>query len=62
MNPLQDELTALLNRYSAENGSDTPNFILANYLLGCLTSFNEATNRRERWFGRDATNPLQVDY
>jgi hypothetical protein len=30
---LRDELSAALNRYSAENGSDTPDFILAEYLL-----------------------------
>lgn len=47
------ELTSLLNRYSKENGSDTPDFILANYLIGCLKTFNYAQNEREKWYGRE---------
>lgn len=46
------ELTSLLNRYSKENGSDTPDFILANYLIGCLRTFNYTQNAREKWYGR----------
>jgi hypothetical protein len=45
-------LRALLNRYSAENGSDTPDFVLAEYLLGCLLAFDAAVRRREAWYGR----------
>jgi hypothetical protein len=50
---LSAELTPLLNKHSAENDSDTPDFILANFLLGCLAAFNEATKRREQWYGRN---------
>jgi len=46
------ELTSLLNRHGAENGSGTPDHILANYLLGCLGVFDEATAQREAWYGR----------
>lgn len=49
MNPLADELAALLNKYSVENDSDTPNFILASFMLGCLRSFTEAVQRRDSW-------------
>lgn len=49
---LEEDIGAVLNRYSAENGSNTPDFILASYLLDCLTAFNRATNRREFWRGR----------
>lgn len=48
------ELTALLNRYSMENASDTPDFILAEYLAGCLTNWNAYTSKREAWYGRTA--------
>lgn len=53
MNPLETELSRLLNKYSAENASDTPDFILAVYMLDCLRAFNAATERREKWYGRD---------
>lgn len=42
------ELTSLLNRYSKENESDTPDFILANYLIGCIKTFNYSQNAREK--------------
>jgi hypothetical protein len=46
------ELRDLLNRRSMENGSDTPDFILAQYLTDCLRAWNRATKRREDWYGR----------
>ena len=46
------ELGELLNRRSMENGSDTPDFILAQYLTDCLRSWNRATKRREDWYKR----------
>lgn len=49
----QDELRSLLNRYSQENGSDTPDFILAKYLDRCLTTWNHTISEREAWYGRD---------
>lgn len=50
----REELQVLLNKNSRENNSNTPDFILANYLLGCLTSFEVAVQQRETWYGRDA--------
>ena len=47
---LQQELVAVLNRHSAENGSNTPDFILAQFLLGCLAAFDGATLRRGDWY------------
>ena len=43
------ELTSLLNRYSKENESNTPDFILANHLISCLKSFNEMVNYRDKF-------------
>lgn len=48
------DLTHLINRYSRENESNTPDFILAQYLEGCLAAFTTATQQRETWYGRDA--------
>lgn len=46
------ELTALINRHSLESGSDTPDFILARFMLGCLSAWNEGIAEREQWYGR----------
>jgi hypothetical protein len=46
------ELRDLLNKHSKENGSNTPDFILAKYLVGCLDTFNAALQEREKWYGR----------
>lgn len=53
MSHLEEDIAAILNRYSAENASNTPDFILATYLLDCLAAFNRAVNKREKWYGRD---------
>ena len=47
-----DELTNLINKYSMENGSNTPDFILASYLQQCLATFNDIMKNREDWYGR----------
>jgi predicted RNA-binding Zn-ribbon protein involved in translation (DUF1610 family) len=49
---LRREIQDALNRYSAENGCNTPDFILAEFLTGCLAVFDSAVNQRERWYGR----------
>jgi hypothetical protein len=48
------ELESLINRHSVEGLSDTPDFILAQYLWDCLAAWNRATNERTEWYGRDA--------
>jgi hypothetical protein len=45
-------LETLLNKESRENGSNTPDFLLAEYLMECLTAFDKAVNAREGWYGR----------
>jgi hypothetical protein len=46
------ELTSLLNKYSKENESNTPDWILADYLQNCLKSFNHAVADRAHSKGR----------
>jgi hypothetical protein len=48
----KNRLENLLNEYSMENGSDTPDFILAEYLIKCLENFDHIVSWRERWYGR----------
>lgn len=51
---LERELSGVLNRFSQENASNTPDFILAQFLLGCLAAWNQGVQQRETWYGRDA--------
>jgi hypothetical protein len=44
------KLSALINEYSLENASDTPDYILARYLSGCLLVFSEAVSARDKWY------------
>lgn len=52
MGTFDQELESLLNRHSIENDSNTPDFILAQYLLACLDAYNTALINRARWYGR----------
>ena len=53
MEDLEHAIAAALNSVSAENPSNTPDFILAQYLLGCLEAWNAGVTAREKWYGRD---------
>lgn len=46
------EIEHLVNRHSRENGSDTPDFILAEYITDCLDAYDKALQRREAWYDR----------
>ena len=52
MKTLLEDIRDAINRHSAENGSDTPDFILAQYLEQCLAAFDVAVLQREAWHGR----------
>ncbi|HQW88941.1 MAG TPA: hypothetical protein PK478_03770 [Nitrospira sp.] len=51
LTPVAEEIRVVLNRYSAEAPSGTPDYILANYLIDCLKAFNEAVSLRSVWRG-----------
>lgn len=46
----QTELDALLNSHNQENGSDTPDFILGEFLSRVLVSFDLAVKKRHAWW------------
>jgi hypothetical protein len=52
MKQFRKELENLINRHSRENGSDTPDFILARYLTNALEIFDTAVKEREQWYSR----------
>jgi uncharacterized protein YdeI (YjbR/CyaY-like superfamily) len=47
----EKELRELLNKHSVENQSNTPDFVLCGYIEDCLTAFNNATKRRDNYYG-----------
>lgn len=49
----EKELEDAINRTCMENGSNTPDFILAKYLVNCLKAFNKASKDREKWYGKE---------
>ena len=48
----RDTLEIYINRHNMEAGSDTPDFILADYLVRCLEAFDIAVKHRENWYER----------
>lgn len=44
---LEKELQNIINKHSKENKSNTPDFILAEYLNDCLKIFEKIINLRE---------------
>ena len=53
MTEFEKAIQETINRYSKENESNTPDFILAQYLSDCLSIFGTAIQQRETWYGRD---------
>lgn len=53
----RQELEHLINKHSMENESNTPDWILATFLMSCLNTFNCAVNERTKWYGDPHHNP-----
>jgi len=47
---LIQEFASAINKVSAENGSNTPDFMLANYLVMCLDTFDHIVKMRDDWY------------
>ena len=52
-NDLESAIGSALNRFSAECPSDTPDWILAQFLLACLSAWNVGVQQRETWHTND---------
>jgi hypothetical protein len=46
----EEKLREIINQFSIEAESNTPDFILAQYMEGCLNAFNAAVKRRDGWY------------
>lgn len=53
MSTFRKDIETVVNSHSKESGSNTPDWILANYLVSCLEVFDEAVRCRERWHDRE---------
>jgi hypothetical protein len=49
-NEFRTELKSLLNYHSRENGSDTPDWVLADYLLASLAAYDAAVKARDSFW------------
>jgi hypothetical protein len=49
----RQELRILINKYSMENGSNTPDFILMEYLIKCLEAWEFGIQLRDKWYKKD---------
>lgn len=50
MSHFRKELETLINKHSKENTSQTPDFILADYLENCLMAFDNAVSEHNAWY------------
>jgi len=50
METFASELERLINKYSKEAASNTPDFMLAEYLELCLVTWNHVCSKRDRWY------------
>lgn len=57
MSEFEKQLEHIINCHSIENESNTPDFILAEYLRGCLDVFARTVAARESWYGRNNSAP-----
>ncbi len=55
------KLSALLNEHSKENSSNTPDFILAEFLNKVLMSFDHAVNHRSAYESQRETSKEFLD-
>ena len=47
---LRQRIEHAINSTSSENGCNTPDFILAEYLEKCLQAFDSAVKARDGWY------------
>lgn len=52
------DFAQVINKHSLENHSNTPDFILAEYIMYSLELFQSTSVSREKWYGKS----LKVDY
>lgn len=59
---LRKEIEVAINRNCAEGPSNTPDFILAEFLTDCLAAFDKTQKRRAEWYGHMDSIGGPVEY
>ena len=59
-NKFRKEIEAVINRCSMENGSNTPDFILAEFLENCLKAFDISMKKRSKWYVDSVVSELEL--
>lgn len=57
-----NDLAGVINKHSMENESNTPDYVLAEYLYNCMISYKTAIMGRNDFFKENGTysiNPLE---
>ena len=49
MEEFAKELTSLINKHCVENETNTPDFILSDYLMNCLEAYHSLNIKKEVW-------------
>ena len=57
---LAKKIRFVLNCASREGCTDTPDFILAEYMLSALECFETACRDREKWYGRQGNGVMGI--
>lgn len=47
----ETDLMMLINKHNIENGSATPDHILATFLVNVIKAFDTAMLQRQEWYG-----------
>jgi len=56
----EEELRTLINCHCLENASNSPDFILAEFILDSLDAFDSATKRRDEFYGEDHSQEINI--
>ena len=54
------QLSEAINSNCMESGSNTPDFLLAEYLRGCLRLWDEMVTKRDAWYGKEISDPAPL--
>lgn len=54
-NDLEKDIEVLMNQYNVDAITDTPDYILASYLMTCLRNYLITKATTEAWFGKRIT-------
>ena len=61
MDTFERELEQLINKFSKEDDSNTPDFLLAEYLNNCLINYGIIVSRRDEWYSNKPETDEEID-